>query len=143
MSSRTLKTHPTLKTPRDDSGVDFGTKWPVPQDVGELLAANGYRQFSSASRGTKKHCDAMFQRGVRDVTGKRYAITLWGYAPKEDGFVGWRWAAELNVNEPHLTFEQHGLKLEDGDGIALLENRCDAFWQAMGCPYYKRFDDDA
>jgi len=44
------------------------------------------------------------------------------------------WMVHLNINEPHMRFDQHRVESLD----AALE-KCEKFFQTMGCEYYEKY----
>ena len=103
------------------------------------LEAHGYRQFDSEMWRRMRYCDVMFQKCFRDAAGKKYFLTIWGYGPQPDTWSNWHWSVEMTINEPHMEFTQHVGALESSGDILRFEERAEAFWQAMGQPYYERF----
>lgn len=83
--------------------------------------------------------DYFYQKKFTDAEGIRYFLEFVHYPAKEYGNGGVShesWKCTMNINSPHMTFEQHGV-----DDIEKAESLCLCFWRSMHCDYYEKYEE--
>lgn len=110
-----------------------------------ILVEAGYREFPV--RNSLSHrAQFAFQRRFRDGLGTRYFINVWVYEPivfPNGNTSGGSCMVELNINEPHQSYEQHGICDLSPSSIQSWETKCRLFFEVMGCCYYEAYPDVA
>lgn len=84
--------------------------------------------------------DYFYQKKFTDAEGIRYFLEFVHYPAIEDAdgnnIGGDTWKCSMNINSPHMTFEQHGV-----DNIEKAESLCFMFWLALPCNYYEKYEE--
>ena len=75
--------------------------------------------------------DYFYQRLVRDSRGTCYFLELVHYPTTR--YTRESWMGDLTLNEPHTTFQRHGLT-----SIRSFERQAAAVWTLLGSRYYAR-----
>jgi hypothetical protein len=99
------------------------------------LIDKGFRKHNSNDV-VFPYSDFFYQRKFVDDVGVKYFVDVVHYP--ETGYpngnkVDESWMIHQNINEPHMRFDQH--RIDDLD-IAL--EKCEKFFQTMGCEYYEK-----
>jgi hypothetical protein len=108
-------------------------------NIEQILIDKGYRKYPSGI--SFKYSDYFYQKCFKDDKGKKYFIEFIYYSPikfSNENTVEENFMCHLNINEPHMTFEQHHIK-----DVEEAEKKCELFFNIMGCNYYERFEENS
>ena len=100
----------------------------------QALLARGYRKFEAASV-TMPYADYFYQKRIVDEAGTKYFIEVVHYPLKAEHRLPESWQCGMTVSGTgyHYEFKQHW-----ATDIERCEQRCEVFFQTMGCEYYER-----
>lgn len=102
------------------------------------LTEAGYRRYSSSAI-LDKFSDFFYQKKFTDSEGIRYFIEFMHFPEMKFGngtVMPECWQCTMNVNSPHMTFEQHRV-----DDIGVCERRCQTFFEHIDCEYYEKYEE--
>ena len=101
----------------------------------QQLIRRGYRKHKGGGIAFQ-FSDFFYQLKFTDEDGIRYWLEFVHYEELPGGDKGGSWMCNLNINDPHCTFQQHRVK-----DLDLSEKLAVSVWIAIGAPYYEKYQE--
>jgi hypothetical protein len=99
------------------------------------LIDKGFRKWKSNDI-SFPYSDFFFQKKFVDDVGVKYFVDVVHYPVKHypnGNIANESWKIHQNINEPHMRFDQH-----DFESLDNALEKCEKFFQTMGCEYYEK-----
>jgi hypothetical protein len=99
------------------------------------LIDKGFRKYPNTDDVVFPYSDFFYQKKFVDDIGVKYFVEVVHYAV--DTFSNGNrlpesWMVHLNINEPHMRFEQYRV-----DDLDYALERCETFFQTLDCNHYE------